>query len=210
MKRTLVLVRHGQSEFNSRNLYTGQRDPELTPQGIAEARAAGRKLGEGGYQFDIAFTSEFRRARHTLELILSELGQRELAVITDGALNERDYGALTGLDRQEAVDRFGKTNLRAWRRSFDAAPPGGESLKETVQRVTAFYQLTILPVVLKGKRVLVSAHSNSLRALIMNIEKLGEDEVAARGFETGVPVVYCLGADGSADSWQILRPQLEI
>jgi 2,3-bisphosphoglycerate-dependent phosphoglycerate mutase len=206
MKRTLVLVRHGQSEFNFKKLYTGRRDPELTLQGIAEARAAGRKLSECGYRFDIAFTSEFRRARHTLELILSELGQRDLTVIVDGALNERDYGVLTGLDRQEATDRYGKINLRAWRRSFDAAPPGGESLRETVRRVTGFYDRMILPFVLEGKRMLVSAHSNSLRALIMNIEKLGEEQVATRRFETGIPVAYCLSANGSARSWETLRP----
>ena len=210
MKRTLVLVRHGQSEFNFKNLYTGRCDPELTPQGIAEARAAGRKLGESGYRFDIAFTSEFRRARHTLELILAELGQRELTVITDGALNERDYGALTGLSRQEATDRFGKTRLRAWRKTLDAAPPGGESIREMASRVSAFYARTILPLILQGNRILVTAHSNSLRALIMNIERLDDDAAAARGVETGVPVAYCLGADGSVDSWQILRPTVEI
>ena len=207
MKRIIVLVRHGQSEFNFRNLYTGRRDPELTAQGVEEARAAGRKLGESGYRFDIAFTSEFRRAQHTLELILSELGQSNLTVVRNGALNERDYGVLTGLDRQEATDRFGKINLRAWRRSFDAAPPEGESLRETVRRVTGFYDRAILPLVLEGGRILVSAHSNSLRALIMAIEKLGEEQAAARSFETGVPVAYSLSATGSANSWQILRPE---
>ena len=206
MKRIIVLVRHGQSEFNFRKLYTGRRDPELTAQGVEEARAAGRKLGESGYRFDIAFTSEFRRAQHTLELILSELDQSHLTVVRNGALNERDYGVLTGLDRQEATDRFGKTSLRAWRRSFDAAPPGGESLRETVRRVTDYYDRTILPLVLEGGRVLVSAHSNSLRALIMNIEKLGEEQAVARSFETGVPVAYRFGANGSVNSWQILRP----
>jgi 2,3-bisphosphoglycerate-dependent phosphoglycerate mutase len=205
MKRTLVLVRHGQSEFNSRNLYTGRRDPELTPQGIAEALAAGRKLGQSGYQFDIAFTSEFRRARHTLELILSELGQRELTVITDGALNERDYGALTGLDRQEAVDRFGKINLRAWRKSFDGTPPDGESLRDTAARVSAFYDRAILPQVLDGKSVLVSAHADTLRAL--TIEKFGEESAARCSFETGVPIAYELAADGSVLSHLMLRPQ---
>ncbi|HKG75578.1 MAG TPA: 2,3-bisphosphoglycerate-dependent phosphoglycerate mutase [Aestuariivirgaceae bacterium] len=206
MKRIIVLVRHGQSEFNSRKLYTGRCDPELTPQGIEEARAAGRKLGERGHQFDIAFTSEFRRAQHTLELILAELRQGNLTIVRDGALNERDYGVLTGLDRQQATERFGKANLLAWRRSFDAAPPGGESLRETVRRATGFYERTILPFVLEGKRVLVSAHSNSLRALIMAIEKLGEEQAAARSFETGVPVAYCMSATGSANSWQTLRP----
>jgi 2,3-bisphosphoglycerate-dependent phosphoglycerate mutase len=206
MKRIIVLVRHGQSEFNFRNLYTGRRDPELTAQGVEEARAAGRKLGESGYRFDIAFTSEFRRAQHTLELILSELGQSNLTVVRNGALNERDYGVLTGLDRQEATDRFGKINLRAWRRSFDAAPPEGESLRETVRRATEFYDRTILPLVLDGGRVLVSAHSNSLRALMMTIEKLGEEQAAARSFETGVPIAYCLSATGSANSSRILRP----
>jgi 2,3-bisphosphoglycerate-dependent phosphoglycerate mutase len=200
MKRIIVLVRHGQSEFNFRKLYTGRCDPELTPQGIEEARAAGRKLGERGHQFDIAFTSEFRRAQHTLELILAELGQGNLTVVRDGALNERDYGVLTGLDRQQATERFGKANLLAWRRSFDAAPPGGESLRETVRRATGFYERTILPFVLEGKCVLVSAHSNSLRALIMKIEKLGEDQAATRTFGTGVPIAYCLNADGSAGS----------
>jgi 2,3-bisphosphoglycerate-dependent phosphoglycerate mutase len=206
VKRVVVLVRHGQSEFNFRKLYTGRRDPELTLQGVEEARAAGRKLGESGYRFDIAFTSEFRRAQHTLDLILSELGQNHLTVVRNGALNERDYGVLTGLDRQEATDRFGKANLRAWRRSFDAAPPGGESLRETVRRVAGFYDRTILPLVLDGGRVLVSAHSISLRALIMTMEKLSEERAAARSFETGVPVAYCLSATGSVDCWQTLKP----
>ncbi len=206
MTRTLVLVRHGQSEFNAKNLYTGRRDPALTPQGIAEARAAGRKLGESGYRFDIAFSSELRRARDTLELILAELGQQRTPIITHRALNERDYGALSGLTRLEATNLFGKINLRAWRRTFDAAPPGGESLKDTGQRVTAFYKQAILPLILAGKTTLICAHSNSLGVLIMSIEQLSADELSARHLQTGVPVAYRLRADGLVDLSLTLRP----
>jgi 2,3-bisphosphoglycerate-dependent phosphoglycerate mutase len=206
MHGTLVLVRHGQSEFNLRNLYTGRRDPKLTRLGIEQARAAGHRLAAEGYRFDTAFTSELLRARHTLHIILHELAQTDLTIVADGALNERDYGALAGLDRQQAVDRFGKINLRAWRKTFDAAPPGGESIREMSGRVSEFYSRSILPLISEGKHVLVVAHSNSLRALIMRIELLHEEEAASRRPETGIPLAYQLDADGAVASCRTLRP----
>src|SRR3982751_5647549 len=164
--RLLVLVRHGQSEWNLKNLFTGWKDPDLTAQGIAEAREAGRKLKAHGLSFDIAFTSVLKRAQHTLDLTLAELGQTGLPVRKDQALNERDYGDLTGLNKDDARKRWGEEQVHVWRRSYDVAPPGGESLKDTLARALPYYVVHIQPDVLSGKSVLVSAHGNSLRALI--------------------------------------------
>jgi 2,3-bisphosphoglycerate-dependent phosphoglycerate mutase len=205
MLRELVLVRHGQSEWNLKNLFTGWKDPDLTPKGIEEAKAAGRKLKEAGYRFDIAFTSVLKRAQHTLDLILAELGQGDLEVRKDEALNERDYGDLTGLNKDEARKRWGAEQVHVWRRSFDVPPPGGESLKDTAARVLPYFETEILPRVLKGERVLVSAHGNSLRALIMSVEGLSGEEILKRELETGVPIVYHLAADGSIASSEVLR-----
>lgn len=196
-ERLLVLVRHGQSEWNRRNLFTGWKDPDLTELGIAEAKAAGQSLKKLGLSFDIAYTSVLRRAQHTLEIILAELGQSGLETIRDQRLNERDYGELTGLDKDEARKRWGEAQVHVWRRSFDIAPPGGESLKMTAERVLPYYEGAIRPVVLAGKRVLVAAHGNSLRALIMHLEGLTPDQIVARELATGVPIVYRLNADGT-------------
>jgi 2,3-bisphosphoglycerate-dependent phosphoglycerate mutase len=204
MSRDLVLVRHGQSEWNLKNLFTGWKDPDLTAKGEEEARAAGRRLKQAGYRFDIAFTSTLRRAQHTLDLILAELGQRDLEVRKDEALNERDYGELTGLNKDEARKRWGPEQVHVWRRSFDVPPPGGESLKDTAARVLPYVESEILPLVRKGKRVLVSAHGNSLRALIMSLEGLSGEEILKRELETGVPIVYHLKADGSILSSEVL------
>lgn len=196
MDRLLVLVRHGQSEWNLRNLFTGWKDPDLTEKGIAEAREGGRRLKALGLAFDVAYTSALTRAQHTLTLILDELGQPDLTVIRDAALNERDYGDLTGLDKDDARDRWGAEQVHIWRRSFDVPPPGGESLKDTAARVLPYFEREILPRVLKGERVLVSAHGNSLRALIMALEGLSGDEIVRRELATGAPIVYRLDADG--------------
>src|SRR5437588_2529777 len=162
--RLLVLVRHGQSEWNLKNLFTGWKDPDLTEQGIAEAKAAGRKLKEQGLTFDLAFTSVLTRAQHTLKLMLAEIGQTGLPTRKDQALNERDYGELSGLNKDDARKRWGEQQVHVWRRSYDVAPPGGESLKDTAARVLPYYIEYILPRVMTGRRVLVSAHGNSLRA----------------------------------------------
>jgi len=205
MNRLLVLVRHGQSDWNLKNLFTGWKDPGLTQQGIAEAGAAGEELRQRGYWFDVAFTSDLKRAQHTLDIMLDKLGQKDLPIIKDKALNERDYGELTGLNKDDARKRWGEEQVHIWRRSFDIAPPGGESLKDTAARVLPYFEKEILPRVLKGKRVLVSAHGNSLRALIMALENLGGEEIVRRELETGVPIVYQLKADGSVQSKETLK-----
>ncbi len=160
-ERLLVLVRHGQSEWNLKNLFTGWRDPDLTPLGVEEAKAAGKRLKIEGYQFDVAYTSMLTRAQKTLTLALNELGQSGLPVIHDLALNERDYGDLSGLNKDDARVKWGEEQVHLWRRSYDVPPPGGESLKDTVARTLPYYVTHILPQVLQGKRVLVSAHGNS-------------------------------------------------
>src|ERR1700726_3292219 len=178
--RLLVLVRHGQSEWNLKNLFTGWRDVDLSEQGIAEARAAGRKLKAQGLRFDIAFTSALVRAQRTLDIMLDELGQRGIPVMKDQALNERDYGDLVGLNKDDARKRWGEEQVHIWRRSYDVAPPGGESLKDTAARVLPYYLEYILPRVLRGERVLVSAHGNSLRALVMVLDRLSPEGIIKR------------------------------
>ncbi|HEY7747743.1 MAG TPA: 2,3-bisphosphoglycerate-dependent phosphoglycerate mutase [Aestuariivirgaceae bacterium] len=205
MDRELVLVRHGQSDWNLKNLFTGWKDPGLTTQGKAEAKAAGKKLKQTGRKFDIAFTSSLKRAQDTLDLMLGELEQEDLPVVRDPALNERDYGELTGMNKDEAKKRWGAEQVQIWRRSFDIAPPGGESLKDTAERVLPYFRKEILPRALKGDRVLVSAHGNSLRALIMVLEGLSGEEILKRELETGVPIVYHLNSDGTVNSREVLK-----
>jgi len=195
MERLLVLVRHGQSEWNLKNLFTGWKDPDLSEKGVTEAIAAGKLLKAKGLTFDIAYTSVLTRAQHTLDLILAELGQTGLKTIRDQALNERDYGELTGLNKDDAREKWGEDQVHVWRRSYDVAPPGGESLKDTLARALPYYMKHIQPDVLSGKRVLVAAHGNSLRALIMAIEGLSPEQILKRELDTGVPVVYHLGPD---------------
>jgi 2,3-bisphosphoglycerate-dependent phosphoglycerate mutase len=198
--RLLVLVRHGQSEWNLKNLFTGWKDPDLTEQGIAEAREAGRKLKAQGLTFDIAFTSDLTRAQHTLDLILGELGQRDLPIKKDQALNERDYGDLSGLNKDDARKKWGEEQVHLWRRSYDVPPPGGESLKDTLARALPYYVQEILPSVLRGQRTLVAAHGNSLRALIMVLEKLTPKTILKRELATGVPIIYRLNPDATVAS----------
>src|ERR1700745_1299513 len=199
-ERLLVLVRHGQSEWNLKNLFTGWKDPDLTEQGIAEAQDAGRKLKAQGLTFDIAFTSVLTRAQPPLHLLLAEIGQTGLLTKKDLALNERDYGDLSGLNKDDARKRWGEEQVHIWRRSYDVAPPGGESLKDTLARTLPYYVQEILPCVLRSERTLVVAHGNSLRALIMVLEKLSPEGILKRELATGVPVVYHLTADSTVAS----------
>lgn len=205
MTGTLVLVRHGQSDWNLKNLFTGWKDPDLTEKGIAEAKAAGQRLQAKGLRFDMSFTSVLTRAQHTLNLILTELGQTGLPETRDQALNERDYGELTGLNKDDARKKWGEEQVLIWRRSFDVPPPGGESLKDTLARSLPYYMHHIQPHVLDGKSVLVAAHGNSLRSLIMAIEGLTPAQILKRELETGVPVVYKLKANSLPESVDILH-----
>jgi 2,3-bisphosphoglycerate-dependent phosphoglycerate mutase len=202
--RLLVLVRHGQSEWNLKNLFTGWRDVDLTEKGIAEAHAAGRQLKALGLRFDVAYTSALVRAQRTVDLMLEELGQRGLQVIRDQALNERDYGDLSGLNKDDARKRWGDEQVHVWRRSYDVAPPGGESLKDTAARVLPYYIQDILPRVLRGERVLVSAHGNSLRALVMVLDHLSPQEIVKREIATGVPLIYRLNADSTVAERKVM------
>lgn len=200
MSHLLVLVRHGESEWNRLNLFTGWKDPGLTEKGVEEAHRAGRLLKAEGLTFDVAFTSVLRRAQATLDLILAELGQTGLPIIRDQRLNERDYGDLSGLDKDDARKRWGEEQVHIWRRSYDVPPPGGESLKDTAARVLPYYDAEISPRLARGERVIVAAHGNSLRALIMQLEGLTGEEIVRRELATGVPMVYRLRADGSVES----------
>lgn len=204
MERLLVLVRHGQSEWNLKNLFTGWKDPGLTEQGVAEAHRAGQQLRDLKLEFDIAFTSDLSRAQKTLGIILDELGQSGLETLQDQGLNERDYGDLTGMNKDQARQEFGEEQVHIWRRSYDVPPPGGESLKMTAERVLPYYREEILPRVLEGKRTLVSAHGNSLRSLIMELEDLTPEEILKRELGTGTPIVYRLDENGGVVSVQDL------
>ena len=198
--RLLVLVRHGQSDWNLKNLFTGWRDVDLTEKGVAEAREAGRKLKAQGIKFDVAFTSALKRAQRTLDLMLTELGQTTIPIFKDQALNERDYGDLVGLNKDDARKKWGEEQVHIWRRSYDVAPPGGESLKDTLARALPYYVQDILPRVLRGERVLVAAHGNSLRALVMVLDKHTPDSITKRNLDTGVPMIYRLNADSTVAS----------
>ena len=198
--RVLVLVRHGQSEWNLKNLFTGWKDVDLTDKGVAEAREAGRKLKGQGIKFDVAYTSVLKRATRTLDLMLEELGQTKIPVFKDQALNERDYGDLSGLNKDDARKRWGEEQVHIWRRSYDVAPPGGESLRDTAARVLPYYIQEILPRVLRGEQVLVAAHGNSLRALAMVLDRHSTDSITKLNLDTGVPMIYRLNADSTVKS----------
>jgi len=196
-ERLLVLLRHGQSEWNLKNLFTGWKDVDLTEQGVAEAKKAGEKLKARGIKFDVAFTSVLRRAQRTLDLVLAEMGSGKIPIIKDQALNERDYGDLVGLNKDDARKKWGDEQVQKWRRSYDVAPPGGESLKDTVARALPYFVQEILPRVLRGERTIVAAHGNSLRALVMVLERLSPEGILKRELATGVPILYHLNADSS-------------
>jgi len=202
--RLLVLLRHGQSEWNLKNLFTGWRDVDLSPAGIEEAKAAGRRMKAHGLTFDVGFTSVLIRAQRTLDLALAEMSLTGLPEQRDQALNERDYGDLSGLNKDDARKKWGEKQVHIWRRSYDVQPPGGESLKDTVARALPYYCQRILPAVLRGDRVLVAAHGNSLRALVMVLDRLTPETIPTVELATGVPLVYRLNADSTVASKEIL------
>jgi 2,3-bisphosphoglycerate-dependent phosphoglycerate mutase len=204
MSGTLVLVRHGQSEWNLKNLFTGWKNPDLTEQGVREAVEGAAALKEYGITFDIAFTSVLIRAERTCQIILDGIGQPDLETIHDQALNERDYGDLAGLNKDDARKKWGEEQVHVWRRSYDVPPPGGESLKDTGARVWPYYMTEILPRVLSGQKLLVAAHGNSLRSLVMVLDRLSKAEVTSLNLATGVPMVYQLKADSTVASKEVL------
>ena len=204
MSGTLVLVRHGQSEWNLKNLFTGWRDVDLTEQGVAEAKAAGQKLKTRGLKFDIAFTSALMRAQKSCQHILDAIGQGDLETIRNHALNERDYGDLNGLNKDDARAKWGNEQVHVWRRSYDTTPPSGESLKDTGARVWPYYMHDMQSHVLSGGTVLVAAHGNSLRVLIMALEGISGPDIVKLELGTGVPIVYNLNADSTVASKEVL------
>ena len=209
MERLLVLARHGQSDWNLKKLFTGWRDPELTDLGVEEARNAGRWLKEQGYGFDVAFTSNLKRAQRTCALILEEMDLTDVETIRNEALNERDYGDLSGLNKDDARERWGDAQVHQWRRSYDVPPPGGESLKDTAARVLPYYIQFILPRVMAGERVLVAAHGNSLRALVMVLDGMTTKTIASLEIATGIPLVYQLKADTTVESKTVLEHDID-
>ena len=190
MKSKLVLVRHGQSEWNAKNLFTGWKDPKLTDLGIQEAIKAGDLLETRNLKFDLMFTSDLFRAQETGRLILERMNQTDIQVIEDQSLNERNYGDLAGLNKDEAREKWGEEQVHIWRRSFDIPPPGGESLKNTAERVLPYFELEIMPKVKEGLNILVAAHGNSLRALVMELEKISSEEIVKLEIATGDPLTY--------------------
>ena len=196
MSASLVLVRHGQSEWNEKNLFTGWKDPGLTAKGVEEAKSAGIQLRNEGFQFDVMFTSDLLRAQKTGEIILKELGATNLPVVKNQALNERDYGDLSGLNKDEAREKWGDEQVHIWRRSFDTPPPGGESLKGTAERVLPYFKKEILPQLLEGKNILIAAHGNSLRSLVMELDQLTKEQVVKLEIATGDPIYYEIASSG--------------
>jgi 2,3-bisphosphoglycerate-dependent phosphoglycerate mutase len=190
----LILLRHGESQWNLENRFTGWVDVPLSPRGIQEAKDAGEKLRS--FTFDRAFTSVLARATETLRLVLETIGQTGIPIEKDKALNERMYGELQGLNKAETVKKYGEAQVKIWRRSYDVPPPGGESLKDTAERVLPYYEHTIKPYVLKGDTILVAAHGNSLRALIMELEQLSREQVLELNIPTGAPLLYELDKTG--------------
>ena len=190
----LVLLRHGESQWNLENRFTGWVDVPLTPRGAQEAKNAGEKLR--GFRFDRAFTSVLERANETLRLALDVIGQPSIPIEKDKALNERMYGELQGLNKAETAKKYGEAQVKIWRRSYDVRPPGGESLKDTAERVLPYYDQTINPYLLKGETILVAAHGNSLRALIMKLEQLSQEQVLELNIPTGAPLFYEMDETG--------------
>jgi 2,3-bisphosphoglycerate-dependent phosphoglycerate mutase len=203
-RRRLVLVRHGESEGNQRNVFTGWTDLDLTERGVAEAHGVARSLALEETEFGIAFASALIRARRTATIVLGDLGQSSVPIVVDAALNERDYGALTGLNKDEGRARWGDDQVHVWRRSYDVAPPEGESLRDTSARVLPFYLAEILPVVMRGSPALVVAHGNSLRALVMVLDRLTPDAITKVELKTGDILIYDLSEDTTVQSRRII------
>ena len=195
----LILIRHGQSEWNALNQFTGWKDPDLTAKGIEEAHNAGKIISSLKINFDLVFTSALIRAQNTAEIILKEINQ-PLSTIKNQALNERNYGDLAGLNKDDARKRWGDEQVHIWRRSYDVPPPGGESLKDTGERVLPFFMKEILPQVCKGKNVLVAAHGNSLRSLIKFLDNISDEDIVKLEIPTGAPIHYVINEDGSVKS----------
>lgn len=198
----LVLIRHGESQWNLENRFTGWVDVPLSPKGIEEAKAAGKKLT--GYTFDRAFSSVLARANETLRLILETIGQTAIPVEKDKALNERMYGELQGLNKAETAKKYGDDQVKIWRRSYDVRPPGGESLQDTAERVLPYYESRIKPHVLKGETILIAAHGNSLRALVMQLDQLTKEQVLELNIPTGALLLYELDDNGKVLSHRYL------
>lgn len=200
---TLILIRHGQSQWNAENRFTGWVDVPLTDTGREEARAAGRRLAAEGMRVDRAYTSELRRAQHTGRIVLEELGQPDLEMVEAWQLNERFYGALTGRDKQQTREEFGDEQVHIWRRSYDIPPPAGESLKDTGDRTLPYFRSEIIPATQVHDVVMVAAHGNSLRAILKELDDVPDDDIASVEIATGVPYVYVL-EDGRPTDKRIL------
>ncbi|MCP9446874.1 MAG: 2,3-bisphosphoglycerate-dependent phosphoglycerate mutase [Nitrospira sp.] len=198
----LVLLRHGESQWNLENRFTGWVDVPLSPRGVEEARQAGKKLQ--GFAFDRAFTSMLSRANDTLRLVLETIGQTHIPIEKNQALNERMYGELQGLNKAETAQKYGEAQVKLWRRSYDVRPPGGESLKDTAERVLPYYETAIKPYLLKGETILIAAHGNSLRALVMELERLSKEQVLELNIPTGAPLLYELDGNGRVLSHRYL------
>ncbi len=205
-ERILVLVRHGQSEWNLTNRFTGRSDVDLTPRGCEEAARAGHSLAAAGLTFDRAVTTPLRRANRTCRILLDALGRPDLVPAEEEDLDERDYGEITGMDKDAARRRFGEDQVEIWRRSYDVRPPGGESLQDTVARVLPCFVQRILPPVMRGERTLVAAHGNSLRALMMVLDRMTRESVVDLELPTGEPVIYRLGPDTCILARDVLAP----
>ena len=190
MQSNLVLVRHGQSEWNEKNLFTGWKDPNLTKKGVGEAIEAGKLLKAKNMKFDLMYTSNLTRAQETGRLILEEMNLANITIQKDQSLNERNYGDLAGLNKDDARKKWGDEQVHIWRRSFDVPPPGGESLKNTAERVLPYFHKNIMPEVKKGLDILIAAHGNSLRALVMELENISSNEIVNLEIATGVPLIY--------------------
>ena len=194
--RNLILVRHGQSEWNAKNLFTGWKDPGLTDQGVSEAKNAGKLILEQKIEFDVMYTSMLSRAQKTGDIILGILNHKEIPIIKNEALNERHYGSLAGLNKDDARKKWGDEQVHIWRRSFDKPPPDGESLKDTADRVLPYFETEIMPKVISGSSILIAAHGNSLRALIMKLDSISPEDIVKLEIPTGAPIQYEFTIDG--------------
>ena len=197
--RNLILVRHGQSEWNAKNLFTGWKDPGLTEQGVSEAKNAGKLILEQKIEFDVMYTSMLSRAQKTGDIILGILNHKEIPIIKNEALNERHYGSLAGLNKDDARKKWGDEQVHIWRRSFDIPPPDGESLKDTADRVLPYFETEIMPKVISGSSILIAAHGNSLRALIMKLDSISSEDIVKLEIPTGAPIQYEFTPDGIVD-----------
>ena len=197
--RNLILVRHGQSEWNAKNLFTGWKDPGLTDRGVSEAKNAGKLILEQEIEFDVMYTSMLSRAQKTGDIILGILNHKEIPIIKNEALNERDYGSLAGLNKDDARKKWGEEQVHIWRRSFDMPPPDGESLKDTADRVLPYFETEIMPKVISGSSILIAAHGNSLRALIMKLDSISSEDIVKLEIPTGAPIQYEFTSDGMVD-----------